>query len=168
MGGQGHSKPKSMSYAQRKRAKMDYRSEYFAHNPGLFGCIWWCAYCKRPLVGKSSVEVDHIMPLDDPRGRNRRYNLVASCMKCNRNKSNSVDRRVLEGRISKLVEVAVFSVQKVFLIAFVGIWSIILCALRCFLNVIKLPFKNSTTKMKIVASIFYAAVIYIVYQKLFC
>ena len=32
------------SYSQRKRDKMDYRREYFKHNPGIFGCIWNCAY----------------------------------------------------------------------------------------------------------------------------
>ena len=47
---------KQMTYSQKKRAKLDYRAVYFSHNPGLFGCIWFCAYCKKPIVGKQNVQ----------------------------------------------------------------------------------------------------------------
>ena len=55
------------SYSQRKRDEFDYRREYFKHNPGIFGCVWTCAYCHRPIVGKQNVQVDHIMPLNTQR-----------------------------------------------------------------------------------------------------
>ena len=31
------------SYSQAKRDELDYRTEYFKHNPGILGCIWRCA-----------------------------------------------------------------------------------------------------------------------------
>ena len=113
------------SYSQRKRDELDYRREYFKHNPGIFGCVWTCAYCHRPIVGKQNVQVDHIMPLNNVLGRNARYNLVAACAKCNRDKSDKVDGRVLEGYVSKLFEVVIFTIQKLIILAFVGIWFVI-------------------------------------------
>lgn len=113
------------SYSQRKRDELDYRREYFKHNPGIFGCVWTCAYCHRPIVGKQNVQVDHIMPLNNILGRNARYNLVAACAKCNRDKSDKVDGRVLEGYVSKLFEVVIFTIQKLIILAFVGIWFVI-------------------------------------------
>lgn len=93
---------KQMTYSQKKRAKLDYRAVYFSHNPGLFGCIWFCAYCKKPIVGKQNVQVDHIMPLNNPLGMNRRFNLVAACPVCNNRKSDRVDYRVAQGYVNKL------------------------------------------------------------------
>ena len=97
------------SYSQRKRDKMDYRTEYFKHNPGLFGCIWFCAYCHRVILGERNVEVDHIVPLNNVLGMNKRFNLVAACQKCNRSKSDKLDGRVAVGYISKIFEVIIFS-----------------------------------------------------------
>lgn len=110
------------SYSQRKRDQFDYRHEYFKHNPGIFGCVWTCAYCHRPIIGKQNVQVDHIMPLNNVLGRNARYNLVAACAKCNRAKSDKVDGRVVKGYISKVFEVVIFGVQKIIILAFVGVW----------------------------------------------
>lgn len=116
---------KQMTYSQRKRAKMDYRSEYFKHNPGLFGCIWTCAYCHKPLLGAHNVSVDHIIPLNSPLGRNRRFNLVAACRDCNLNKSDIVDGRIVKGYLSKIFESIIFSIQKVVIVIFVAIWWVI-------------------------------------------
>lgn len=103
----------SLTYSQRKREKMDYRQEYFRNNPGLFGKLYFCAYCKRPLFRKD-VQVDHIMPLNNALGRNVRYNLVAACATCNRNKSDKVDGRVVIGYASKVTDTALYAVQNVF------------------------------------------------------
>lgn len=148
------------SYSQRKRDKMDYRTEYFKHNPGLFGCIWTCAYCHRPLVGRHNVQVDHIMPLNNPLGQNARYNLVAACWKCNNNKSDKVDYRVVEGYMSKLVETIVFSIQKIFIVAFVGCWYLMQKAGSALKRALLAPFCKTSTKTKLVAACIYIAVIY--------
>ena len=115
----------TMSYSQKKRAKFDYRREYFKHNPGLFGCVWSCAYCHKPLLGKSNVDVDHIIPLNSPLGINARFNLVASCHKCNLQKSDNFDYRSTIGYASKLLEVIIFTIQKVLIVLFVGIWWLV-------------------------------------------
>lgn len=113
---------KNMTYSQRKRAKLDYRAEYFKHNPGLFGCIWICAYCGAPLLGAHNVVIDHIMPLNSPLGMNNRFNLVASCQKCNLEKSDAVDYRVVKGYTSKFLQSILFTVQKGIVIGVAGIW----------------------------------------------
>ena len=99
------SKKNGMSYSQRKRAKLDYRREYFKHNPGLFGNIWFCSQCGRPLVGKQNVEVDHIIPLNSIAGQNKRYNLVAICSTCNKHKSDNGGMYIVKGGIAKIFEV---------------------------------------------------------------
>lgn len=148
------------SYSQRKRDKMDYRREYFKHNPGIFGCIWVCAYCHRPLVGKQNVQVDHITPLNNPLGRNARYNLVAACGKCNRDKSDKFDGRVVQGYVSKLFEVIIFTIQKIFIIGVVAVWTLIQKLGSALKRALLLPFCKTTTITKIVAVIIYAIVIY--------
>lgn len=138
------------SYSQRKRDKLDYRAEYFKHNPGLFGCIWKCAYCQRLLIGRRNVQVDHIMPLNNVLGRNARYNLVAACGKCNRDKSDKVDGRVALGYLSKVFEVILFSVQKVALIAIVAIWNLLQRIGSFLISLITYPFTHGTTVTKII------------------
>lgn len=129
-----------LTYSQRKRAKMDYRDEYFKHNPGLFGCIWTCAYCHRPLLGTHNVDVDHIMPLNSPLGRNSRFNLVAACHKCNLEKSDKVDYRVVKGYASKILESTVFTIQKGFILIFVAVCWIIQQILHTIFEIFwKLP-----------------------------
>lgn len=36
----------------------NYRAEFLKHNKGLFGCLYFCAYCGRPLTRKK-MQVDH-------------------------------------------------------------------------------------------------------------
>ena len=110
-----------LTYSQRKREKMDYRYEYFKHNPGLFGKIYFCAYCKRPLFRKD-VQVDHIMPLNNALGRNVRYNLVAACSRCNQRKSDTVDGRVVIGYLSKATDTAMYGVQSVVTYVIYGVF----------------------------------------------
>lgn len=100
-----------MSSTQEKRQSFDYRSEYFKHNKGLFGCIYFCAQCYRPLLRKD-VEVDHIVPLSKM-GPNSVLNCVATCRKCNRHKSDSLGKMTVKGLIFKVVEEVVIGLSKV-------------------------------------------------------
>lgn len=97
--------PKVRSGEQLKeyRQSYDYRREYFKRNPGIFGHIWFCSQCYKPLIGKKNVYIDHIVPLSKG-GVNRVSNCTAICGKCNRAKSDKVDGRVVKGALFKLFE----------------------------------------------------------------
>ena len=154
---------KSMSYSQKKRAKMaDYREVYFSHNPGLFGCIWFCAYCKRVIIGKHNVEVDHVVPLNNPFGMNKGFNLVSSCRECNRNKSDKVDGRVAVGYSSKFLDFIVFSLQKVVIISFVAIWTVLRKAASLVVNAAIAPYRSGDFAIMVAATLLYLLIFYIV------
>lgn len=85
------------------RLSYDYRREYFKRNPGIFGCVWFCSQCYKPLIGKKNVYIDHIVPLSKG-GVNRVSNCTAICGKCNRAKSDKVDGRIVKGAIFKVFE----------------------------------------------------------------
>ena len=89
---------------QEYRASYDYRREYFKQNPGLFGCVWFCSQCYKPLIGPKNVVVDHIIPLNKG-GKNHVSNCTACCKACNSSKSDIVDGRVIKGQLFKLAEV---------------------------------------------------------------
>lgn len=93
------------------RQSYNYRSEYFKRNPGLFGCVWFCSQCYRPLIGKKQVIIDHIVPLSKG-GRNHVSNCTAICQKCNRAKSDKVDGRIVKGYGFKLFESTLFRSQR--------------------------------------------------------
>lgn len=135
-----------MTYSQRKRSTMDYRAEYFRHNPGLFGCVWTCAYCHRPLLGAHNVSVDHILPLNSPLGRNTRFNLVAACRDCNLAKSDKLDYRVVKGYTSKIIDSIVFTIQKIVILFFVAIWWVIQQIVQAILGI----FRNLPMFIKII------------------
>lgn len=59
----------NLSYSQKKRAKLNYRKVYFQHNPDLFGCLWFCVYCHKIIIGKENVEVDRVIPLNSRLGK---------------------------------------------------------------------------------------------------
>lgn len=88
---------------QEYRASYNYRAEYFKRNPGLFGCIWFCSQCYKPLFGKQNVVIDHIVPLNKG-GLNHVSNCTACCRKCNSEKSDIVDGRVIKGKVFKVFE----------------------------------------------------------------
>ena len=88
---------------QEYRASYNYREEYFKQNPGLFGCVWFCSQCFKPLIGKKNVVVDHIRPLNKG-GRNHVSNCTACCRECNAAKSDIVDGRMYRGYVFKAFE----------------------------------------------------------------
>lgn len=150
---------KSLTYSQRKRETLDYRAEYFRHNPGLFGCIWTCAYCNKPLLGKQNVVIDHILPLNSPFGRNKRFNLVAACRRCNAKKSDKIDSRVVQGYISKVIQSMIFSVQKVVIVCFVAVWWLIQKVVGTLFSLFKeLPFIVKAVAIAIMLLTFYVGV----------
>lgn len=95
----------------RYRRSYNYRSEYFKRNPGLFGHIWFCSQCGRPLIGKDNVYIDHIIPLSKG-GRNHVSNCTAICFKCNRAKSDKIDGRIVKGEVFKIFESTLFRSQR--------------------------------------------------------
>lgn len=148
------------SYSQRKRDKFDYRREYFKSNPGIFGCVWICAYCGKPLLGKQNVVVDHIMPLNNVLGRNAKYNLVSSCQVCNSKKSDKVDHRVIQGYIAKGVQSVLFKIQSVVLLAAVAVWALICKVFNVIIHLLLAPFGKTSMTTKVIAIVVYMAVVY--------
>jgi hypothetical protein len=113
------------------RDEYDYRSEYFKRKPGLFGAVWFCSQCWKPLIGKDKVEVDHGFPpsffAKKKRNRhgqivknnsvlakamNRPFNLVACCKECNRGKSDKIGVVTVKAGIAQVIETVMFSAQR--------------------------------------------------------
>lgn len=127
------------------RDATDYREDYFKKNPGLFGCIWFCSQCGRPLFGRKQVQVDHIIPPSkfahkkyDRKGnlvRNTSYvserlnttvNLVACCAKCNSKKSDRIDGIVTtRAVVGKVAETTAMTAQKGIVFTLVGTFALI-------------------------------------------
>lgn len=93
------------------RQSYNYREAYFKYNPGLFGCIWFCSQCFKPLIGKKNVVIDHIVPLSKG-GRNHVSNCTAICSKCNLAKSDKIDGRIIRGGVFKVFESTLFRGQR--------------------------------------------------------
>lgn len=96
-----------MTKTQQKRARYDYRTNYFKRNPGLFGKIWFCSQCHKILIGRHNVQVDHIWALGAG-GINRVFNTAAICAKCNRKKSDKMGLWLVNGLIGKFIELIIF------------------------------------------------------------
>lgn len=96
---------------QEYRASYDYRAEYFKRNPGLFGCVWFCSQCFKPLIGKQNVVIDHIRPLNKG-GLNHVSNCTACCHSCNTKKSDIVDGRMYRGYVFKFFESNLFRANR--------------------------------------------------------
>jgi 5-methylcytosine-specific restriction endonuclease McrA len=185
-----------MNYAQRSRStsgrpvnwrdSLDYRNAYFRKNPGYFGFIWICSQCAKPLLGRRSVQVDHIFPPSkfsktkkDSFGNvksntsflaeaaNTERNLVACCDKCNRRKSDKVGIVTAKGAIAKVFEMTTFTGQKG-LVVVVGLTMKILYHLIRFL--LRLLSKPLTMKgpwyLKLACVAFYAFLAYYIFSRL--
>ena len=93
------------------RESYNYRAEYFKRNPGLFGCVWFCSQCYKPLIGRDNVVIDHIIPLSQG-GRNHVSNCTAICRRCNLRKSDKIDGRIIKGSVFKFFESNLFRTQR--------------------------------------------------------
>lgn len=91
-----------MSTTKERRNAYPYRQEYLRHNKGLFGFLYFCSQCGRPLT-RNSLEVDHIVPISK-KGINHIVNCVAICHKCNQEKSNKIDNTIYRGMLWKVLE----------------------------------------------------------------
>lgn len=111
------------------------------------------------------MEVDHIIPLNNVLGRNMRYNLVAACRKCNRSKSDTMDGRVVEGYLSKLLEVILYSIQKLVILVFVGVWSVLVGTLRCIKGLLLFPVKSCTLGIRVLYAVGIVTLIFFIYRQ---
>ena len=110
---------------KQKRSSYPYRKKYFEKNPGLLGFIWICSQCGKPLFGKSSVAVDHIIPLDKG-GKNHVSNCTSICKHCNSSKGAKVDIRIVKGYFSKWIFSLLMAVQS-FIVAILKLPLIPIC-----------------------------------------
>lgn len=102
---------------ERYTRSSDYRTQFFKYNKGYKhdGKTYHCAYCGKK-VKKDELEVDHVVAIDAVKNHilarlfifllgihniNDTKNLVASCKKCNRKKSNKQGFWVLRGYLGK-------------------------------------------------------------------
>lgn len=98
-------------YDNRYERSTNYRKTYFENNPGPYRCV----YCGRRLNYKN-IEVDHLMPVGKAKTSpfvrlwlqlcgmksvNDHKNLVCSCKKCNRKKSDKIGFWVVRGAIGR-------------------------------------------------------------------
>lgn len=133
----------------------DYRKGYFTKYRGIFGYLYICSQCFKPLIDKTSIEVDHIVPPSRftkkkkkwfkftgeisatfrSRILNNTFNCVTICSTCNKKKGNRIDHRVLKGIAVKLVEVSLSLTQ----------WTLA-AALFMSLVIVRLPFRKSSRK----------------------
>lgn len=133
------------------RERGNYRQQFLKKNKGLFGLgIYFCGYCYKPVT-RSGMEVDHIIPFSKG-GLNHVSNLTASCRKCNRKKSDSMDHRIAIGFVNKIV------------------WGTIGFLLAIILAIVGLPFKalifnkKMPVLVRVATSVIIAVAIYYVYN----
>jgi 5-methylcytosine-specific restriction endonuclease McrA len=104
-------KYKYRSYNKRYERGSNYRAEFFKHNKGPHRCV----YCGKRLKS-TDIEVDHLIPVSKAKSSigarvwlricgifnvNDHRNLVASCKRCNRKKSDKIGFWVLRGLIGR-------------------------------------------------------------------
>ena len=106
-----HRSYKYKSFDKRYERNNKYRQEFFEHNKGPYHC----AYCGKGLRD-DYLEVDHLVPVSQAKSKisvrtwlhfcgitnvNDPRNLVASCKKCNRKKSDKMGTWVIRGMIGR-------------------------------------------------------------------
>lgn len=142
-----------MSNTQERRSKYDYRTEYFKHNKGLFGCIYFCSQCGKPLL-KKDVEVDHIVALSKM-GVNHRLNCVACCRKCNRSKSDKLDERAIKGLVVKVIEEILIAISNIIILAIKLVFDLVALSTQKIMNNIQFNFKGLLIILIVVIGIIY-------------
>ena len=153
----------TMSKSRRKREAFNYRAAYFKKNPGLCGCIWFCSQCNKPLIGRSNVQVDHIIPLAGY-GINRTINTVAICADCNRKKSDKGGIYIVKGTFAKIRETIILLLQKLVLWSVVIVIRIVYGIISLIYALLSAPFSFSSTPTKVAAVLVYIIIAwYLVY-----
>lgn len=142
-----------MSNTQERRSKYDYRTEYFKHNKGLFGCIYFCSQCGKPLL-KKDVEVDHIVPLAKL-GVNHRLNCVACCRKCNRSKSDKLDERAIKGVFVKVIEEILIGISNLVMLTISSLYKLLISALQRSMTNTQFTYKGLLISVIVIMGIIY-------------
>lgn len=142
-----------MSNTKERRQSYAYRQEYLKHNKGLFGFLYFCSQCGRPLT-KDTLEVDHIVPLSK-KGVNHIVNCVAICHKCNQEKSNKLDGTVYRGMLWKVLEEILICVC-----------FIVSGLLRVIRSILVYPIKNAPNrKARYLVLLFYVILLIIIIMR---
>lgn len=106
----------------------NYRTDFIDNHPGWNG-FYVCAYCGK-IIPKSKMEVDHVIPVSLSRKKrwyrfllkgksvNDKSNMVASCSRCNRRKSNKAGLWMLRGKIGPYIQPILWILFVPFLIYF--------------------------------------------------
>lgn len=115
-----------------------YRAVYFKHNKGIFRKWYLCAYCRTKLLESQVVEVDHCIAVNAVKKRwyfrlfftlmgkdvNDNLNLVASCRKCNRSKSDKAGKWIMRGAVGKVYHLILQGSSEAFLKSLKSIWFV--------------------------------------------
>lgn len=127
---------KYRSYDKRYERSTNYRKQFFANNKGPYRC----AYCGKRLKA-DDLEVDHLIPVAKAKKEssvrtwlqicgmktvNDPKNLVASCSKCNRKKSDEIGWWVIKGALGRNKKFWVYRNIILTIVIFLGLW--IVCA----------------------------------------
>ena len=110
---------KYVCYDEKYGRSSNYREEFFKHNHpdarkwGDSGPnnLWYCRYCHRKIPSKK-MQVDHVIPVNKakrmrkrqkklPNGVNDVSNLVPSCRRCNRFKSDQTGLWLVRAKLGK-------------------------------------------------------------------
>lgn len=101
----------------KKRQSYDYRGKYLKHNPGIFGRFYICSQCGI-RIKKNQMEVDHIIPNSKWYAPNRVFNCVATCIECNRIKSDKMGWCTVRGLVFKIFEEIYILIHRLILMGF--------------------------------------------------
>lgn len=134
MGYSGSSGNGPKTYSQRKRDKFPYREAYLKHNRGIAGTWYLCYNCGKILT-KSTMQVDHIIPLNSKFGFNRLFNCSTLCEKCNKTKSDKLEAKyVVKGYLFKVLEEISVLAGRVLSLGFKGLGLALIFLVRSLLT----------------------------------
>ena len=130
----GYSGNGTKTYSQRKRDKFPYREAYIKYNRGIAGTWYFCYNCGKILT-RDSMQVDHIIPLNNRFGLNRLFNCSTLCEKCNKSKSDKLEAKyVIKGSIAKVVEWITILTGKVLSLGLKGLGFVVIFLIRSLLT----------------------------------
>ena len=107
------------------------------------------------------------MPLNNPLGFNRGFNLVAACPVCNNRKSDKVDLRVAQGYFNKFIQSIIFGIQKIIIIVFVGIYVLLQKMVQLLFNILLMPLRSGNFKVVVLSFVVYAVIACVLLKRFF-